>query len=84
MEKLIDEILAIYKRIDKGEIEGEDEARKEIADAIRKKLLFPRPFLPKRGTAEWCGVVEDALDQVILTQMKMDARLAKLEEDATE
>jgi len=34
MDKLIDEILAIYKRIDKGEICEEDEARKEL-----KKLL---------------------------------------------
>ena len=34
MDKLIDEILAIYKRIDKGEICEEDEARKELRKAV--------------------------------------------------
>ena len=37
-DRLIDEILAIYKRIDKGEIEEEDEARTEIRKAISKAI----------------------------------------------
>ena len=40
MEKLIDEILAIYRRIDKGEIEEEDEARKEIAIVFGKAIRW--------------------------------------------
>lgn len=40
IDKLIDEILAIYKRIDKGEIEEEEEARKEIAVVFGKAIRW--------------------------------------------
>ena len=40
MEKLIDEILAIYKRIDNGEIESEEKARTEIAVVFGKAIRW--------------------------------------------
>ena len=35
LEKLIDDILAIYHKISQGEIENEDEARKEIRKVLK-------------------------------------------------
>ena len=44
MEKLIDEILAIYRRIGRGEIEEEEEARKKLRRTIKRyerKIMIP-------------------------------------------
>ena len=44
MEKLIDDILAIYRRIDKGEIEEENEVRKRLKRIIKRyerKIMIP-------------------------------------------
>ena len=81
LNQTIDDILAIYKRIDRGEIEDEEQARKEIEKALLGDHASGiRGYLPERGTDGWNRMIEDALSQVIAAEMKTWAKIEKLTE----